>query len=63
MTKQSTDERDPVAQLRGLAKGLWLEEVSSVELIREFRRRADIEFIHKMRCGSCLNTVTGQKEV
>jgi len=34
---------DPVAQLRGLAKGLWPDEVSSVELIRELRRRADLE--------------------
>jgi len=34
---------DPVAELRGLAKGLWPDEVSSVELIRKLRRRADLE--------------------
>jgi bifunctional DNA-binding transcriptional regulator/antitoxin component of YhaV-PrlF toxin-antitoxin module len=31
---------DPVAELRGVAEGLWSDEISSVELIRELRRRA-----------------------
>ncbi len=39
---------DPVGELRGLAEGLWPEGVSSVELIRELRRRADLEAKKKL---------------
>jgi len=39
---------DPIGQLRGLAEGLWPDEVSSVDLIRELRRRADLEAREKL---------------
>jgi len=31
---------DPVGQLKGLAEGLWPDDVSSVDLMRVLRRRA-----------------------
>ena len=35
--------KDPVGKLRGLAKDVWPESVSSVELVKDLRRRADFE--------------------
>ena len=61
MTKRSTNVANPVAQLKGLAEGLWPEEVSSVELIRGLRRRAEFEFTNELRCYPCFDTKTGQE--
>jgi AbrB family looped-hinge helix DNA binding protein len=35
--------KDPVGQLKGLAKDVWPDSVSSVELVKDLRRRADFE--------------------
>jgi len=34
---------NPVGQLKGLAKNVWPENVSSVDLIKELRKRAHFE--------------------
>ena len=34
---------DPVGELKGLAAGVWPDDVSSVALMRELRRRTDLE--------------------
>lgn len=34
---------NPIGQLKGLAEGVWPDEVSSVDLIKEIRKRADLE--------------------
>jgi len=34
---------NPVGQLKSLAKNVWPENVSSVDLIKELRKRADFE--------------------
>ena len=39
---------DPVGELKGLAEGVWPMDVSSVDLIRELRRRADLETGEKL---------------
>jgi bifunctional DNA-binding transcriptional regulator/antitoxin component of YhaV-PrlF toxin-antitoxin module len=35
--------KDPVSHLKGLAINVWPEKTTSVEIIREIRRRADFE--------------------
>ncbi len=35
--------KDPVCELKGLAKDVWPESVSNVELVKDLRRRADFE--------------------
>jgi len=35
--------RDPVSHLKGLATNVWPENVSSVDLINDIRKRADFE--------------------
>jgi len=35
--------KDPVSQLKGIAKDVWPDNLSSVDLIRELRRRTDFE--------------------
>lgn len=39
---------DPVGQLRGIAEGLWPEDVTSVDIVKEIRRRADLEAREKL---------------
>jgi len=39
---------DPVSELKGLARGVWPDDRSSVEVIREIRRRADFESKEKL---------------
>lgn len=39
---------DPVSELRGLARGVWPDDRSSVKIIREIRRRADLEARKKL---------------
>jgi bifunctional DNA-binding transcriptional regulator/antitoxin component of YhaV-PrlF toxin-antitoxin module len=34
---------DPLAELKGLARGIWPADQSSVSIIREIRRRTDFE--------------------
>jgi len=40
--------KDPVGHLRGLAKNVWPDNVSSVDLIRDLRKRADFEAKEKL---------------
>jgi len=40
--------KDPVSHLKGLAKGTWPDSVSSVNLIKELRKRADFEAKEKL---------------
>jgi len=35
--------KDPLSHLKGLAKNVWPDNVSSVDLIKEIRKRADFE--------------------
>jgi bifunctional DNA-binding transcriptional regulator/antitoxin component of YhaV-PrlF toxin-antitoxin module len=35
--------KDPVGHLKGLAKDVWPDDVSSVDLVKDLRRRADFE--------------------
>jgi len=35
--------KDPVGQLKGLAKDVWPDSISSVEIVKDLRRRADFE--------------------
>jgi len=39
---------DPVGHLKGLAKDVWPDNVSSVDLVRDLRRRADFEAKEKL---------------
>jgi bifunctional DNA-binding transcriptional regulator/antitoxin component of YhaV-PrlF toxin-antitoxin module len=39
---------DPVSELRGLARGVWPGDRSSVEIVGEIRRRADFEAKEKL---------------
>ena len=35
--------QNPISELKGLAKDVWADSVSSVELVKDIRRRADLE--------------------
>jgi len=35
--------KDPLSHLKGLAKDVWPDNVSSVDLVKEIRKRADFE--------------------
>jgi len=35
--------KDPLGHLKGLAKDVWPDNVSSVDLVKEIRKRADFE--------------------
>jgi len=35
--------KDPLSHLKGLAKNVWPDNVSSVDLVKEIRKRADFE--------------------
>jgi AbrB family looped-hinge helix DNA binding protein len=35
--------KDPVGQLKGLAKDVWPDDISSVDLVKDLRRRVDFE--------------------
>ncbi len=39
---------DPVSELKGLTRRVWPKEKTSVEIIREIRRRADFELKEKL---------------
>jgi len=39
---------DPVSELKGLARKVWPKETTSVEIIRNIRRRADFEAREKL---------------
>jgi hypothetical protein len=41
--------KDPVYELKGLAKDVWPDSVSSVELVKDIRRRAALEAKQKLR--------------
>lgn len=41
LTKPQASE--PVRELKGLAEGVWPDEVASVDLIKELRRRCDFK--------------------
>ena len=40
--------KDPISHLKGLAKDVWPDNVSSVDLIKELRKRADFEAKEKL---------------
>jgi len=40
--------KDPVSQLKGLAKNVWSDNVSSAALIRDIRKRVDFEAKEKL---------------
>ena len=40
--------KDPVGHLKGLAKNVWPDNVSSVELIKNIRKRVDFEAKEKL---------------
>lgn len=41
--------KDPVQNLRGLAKDIWPKDLSSVEIIRHLRLRVDFEAREKLQ--------------
>ncbi len=40
--------KDPVCELKGLAKDVWPDSVSSVELVKDIRHRAGFEANHSV---------------
>jgi len=40
--------KDPVSHLKGLAKNVWPDNISSVSLVRVLRKRADFEAKEKL---------------